>query len=142
MKLIKWNSVLFLVLFSAIFQIVQAEQTSLAVENGKLEFYESCSLCHGKKAKGDGLFSKMLTIETPDLTQLKRNNGGNFPYREVYLIVDGREPITQHGPRQMPIWGDRFKSTTWYTVNQNYAETLVTGKIFEVLLYLDSIQEE
>ena len=142
MKLLKWNCALFLIFISLFFQTTQAEQANLAIENGELEFFESCSLCHGKKAKGDGLFSKMLTIETPDLTQLSRNNGGNFPYRDVYLIVDGRESITQHGPRQMPIWGDRFKSTTWYTVNQNYAETLVTGKIFEVLLYLDSIQEK
>lgn len=142
MKLMKWNSALFLISFSAIFQFAQAEQMDQAVENGELEFYESCSLCHGKNAKGDGIFSTMLTIETPDLTQLSRNNGGNFPYRDVYLIVDGRESITQHGARQMPIWGDRFKATTWYTVNQKYADTLVSGKIFEVLLYLDSIQEE
>ena len=122
-------------------QIVQAKELESAEAKGKVEFIESCSLCHGKNAKGDGLFSSMLTVETPDLTRLSKNNGGAFPFREIYLIIDGRDEIKQHGPRHMPIWGDRFNSTTWYTVNREYADTLVRGKIFELMLYLQSVQE-
>lgn len=123
-------------------------QTSMAEEEldaeamGQIEFIDSCSLCHGVEANGDGVFANMLTVETPDLTKLKRNNGGTFPYKEVYLIIDGRDEIKQHGPRHMPIWGDRFSTVTWFSVDQDYADTLVRGTIFELLLFLDSIQEQ
>lgn len=118
-----------------------ADEVDTAISNGKLEFIESCSLCHGDDAKGHGVFSEMLIIPTADLTQLKSNNNGYFPYKSVYSIVDGRDHVKQHGPRYMPIWGNRFNTTTWADVNQEYSETLVRGKIFELLLYLESIQE-
>ena len=128
-------------ILSSVFTFVNAQELDSAIANGKLEFSDNCSLCHGENAKGDGPFSKMLTIKTADLTKLSKNNKGTFPYRDVYLMVDGTDSIKQHGPRRMPIWGDRFKSTTWYTVSQEYADTLVRGKIFELMLYLESIQE-
>ena len=136
-----------LTLFNAIaislclLSIASAQELDNAVAKGKQEFMDSCFLCHGENAKGDGPFSTMLTIETADLTQLKKNNNGSFPYRDVYLAIDGTDQIKQHGPRRMPIWGDRFKSSTWATVSQDHADTLVRGKIFELMLYLESIQE-
>ena len=137
-----------LILFNAIaislcsLSIVTAQELDNAVAEGKQEFMDSCFLCHGENAKGDGPFSTMLTIETADLTQLKKNNNGSFPYRDIYLTIDGTDQIKQHGPRRMPIWGDRFKSSTWATVSQDHADTLVRGKIFELMLYLESIQEK
>ena len=127
----------------SIFTSISAEPDKLssAIENGKQEFIESCSLCHGESAKGDGVFSSMLTISTADLTKLKTNNNNVFPFKEIYLTIDGKDEIKQHGPRYMPIWGDRFKSNTWASVNQAYADTLVRGKIFELIIYLESIQE-
>ena len=136
------NNVVSVIVFSLIMlSAVDAQELDSAIEKGKQEFMESCFLCHGQNAKGDGPFSTMLTIETADLTQLKKNNNDSFPYRDVYLTIDGTDKIKQHGPRRMPIWGDRFKSSTWYTVSQDYADTLVRGKIFELMLYLESIQE-
>ncbi len=118
-----------------------ANEVNEAENKGKLEFINSCSLCHGVNAKGHGVFSDMLIIPTADLTQLSKDNNGNFPYKALYSIIDGRDDIKQHGPRYMPIWGDRYQSTTWFSVDKNHAETLVRGKIFELLLYLESIQE-
>ena len=132
----------FIILFICCLQLSFAEERFDAEAMGQVEYIDSCSLCHGTEAKGDGIFASMLTLETPDLTQLKKNNGGVFPYREVYLIIDGRDEIKQHGPRNMPIWGERFNSNTWFAVDEDYADTLVRGTIFELLLYLDSIQEE
>ena len=139
----KLINLLFLLLLLTLIplQSSQGKELESAEARGKTEFAESCSLCHGESGKGDGLFSTMLKVDTPDLTQLRKNNEGVFPYRDVYLIIDGRDEIKQHGPRHMPIWGDRFNSTTWFTVNRDYADTLVRGTIFELLLYLDSIQE-
>lgn len=121
---------------------VNAQELENAITKGQQEFIDSCFLCHGENAKGDGPFSSMLTISTADLTQLSKNNNGTFPYKDIFLTIDGTDQIKQHGPRRMPIWGDRFKSTTWFTVSQDYADTLVRGKIFELMLYLESIQEE
>jgi hypothetical protein len=128
---------------SLIFTIstTQAEELNSAIIKGQREFIDACSLCHGESAKGDGIFSSMLTISTPDLTKLSKYNNGIFPYKNVYLIIDGTDQIKPHGSRRMPIWGNRFKIITWYTINQDYADTLVRGKIFELALYLESIQE-
>ncbi|MDW3094817.1 MAG: cytochrome c [Gammaproteobacteria bacterium] len=122
-------------------QYCLAEEPYDTEEQGKAEFIDNCSLCHGNNAKGDGVFAKLLTIDTPDLTRLKKDNGGVFPFKEVFFMIDGREEVAIHGPRYMPIWGDRFQSSTWSSVSDEHADTLVRGTIFELLLYLDSIQE-
>ena len=134
-------------LFTVIILLISWVQPLVAEEpfdteaQGKIQFNDNCSLCHGSSAKGDGVFAKLLTIDTPDLTQLKINNGGVFPYREIYLMIDGREEVLLHGPRYMPIWGDRFKTATWASVSEDHADTLVRGTIFELLMYLESIQQ-
>ena len=122
-------------------QLCLAEEPYDTEAQGKVQFADSCALCHGSSAKGDGVFAKLLTIDTPDLTKLKKDNGGFFPYREIYLMIDGREEVLLHGPRYMPIWGDRFNSSTWASVSEEHADTLVRGTIFELLIYLESIQE-
>jgi mono/diheme cytochrome c family protein len=129
-------------LFYITSQFCFAEEPYDTEEQGKIRFTDNCALCHGSSAKGDGVFAKLLTIDTPDLTRLKKDNGGFFPYREVYLMVDGREEVLLHGPRYMPIWGDRFNSSTWSSVSEEHADTLVRGAIFELLVYLESIQED
>ena len=138
---IKKTLVFIIILLIYSFQLCLAEEPYNTEEQGKLQFEASCALCHGNSAKGDGVFAKLLTIDTPDLTQLKKHNKGFFPYKEVYLMIDGREEVLLHGPRYMPIWGDRFKSSTWASVSEEHAETLVRGAIFELLIYLESIQE-
>lgn len=129
-----------LVMFST--HLSLAEEPFDTEEQGKIQFNDNCSLCHGSSAKGDGVFAKLLTIDTPDLTRLKKDNNGHFPYKRVYLMVDGREEVLLHGPRYMPIWGDRFQTTTWAAVSEEHADTLVRGTIFELLMYLESIQED
>ena len=128
--------------FISITQVCFSEEPYDTEAQGEIIFIDNCSLCHGDSAKGDGVFSKMLTIDTPDLTLLKSNNGGVFPYKEVFLTVDGRDEILIHGPRYMPLWGDRFKTSTWVNVSEQHADTLVRGTIFELLIYLESIQEK
>ena len=136
------NFLLVLVITSLIMcSYASADEMDTAISSGKQEFIDSCSLCHGEDAKGQGIFSEMLIIPTADLTQLRSNNNGYFPYKSVYSIIDGRDNVKQHGPRYMPIWGNRFNTTTWADVNEEYSQTLVRGKIFELLLYLESIQD-
>jgi hypothetical protein len=49
-----------------------------------------------------------LTIKPADLTQLSKKRNGEFPFWYVYRVIDGREEIRTHGPREKPIWGDEF----------------------------------
>ncbi len=50
-----------------------------------------------------------LSVEPPDLTTLRRRNGGVFPRDRLRRIIDGREEIKIHGDREMPVWGQLFK---------------------------------
>lgn len=80
---------------------------SLAAEPsvGQWEFENRCASCHGVGAKGDGWMAKYLSRRPPALTQIKKRNGGSFPYDYVYQIIDGRKEVELHGPREMPVWG-------------------------------------
>ena len=84
-----------------------APACSLAAEPslGQWEFENRCASCHGTGAKGDGWLAKYLSHRPPPLTQLKKSNGGTFPYDYVYQIIDGKKEIELHGPREMPVWG-------------------------------------
>ncbi len=117
-----------------------SEIDELVIE-GEKEFQQRCALCHGEDAKGDGPYSFALVFKPADLTQLLIKNDGIFPFIEIYLVIDGREIVKSHGTRLMPIWGDRYSEETWSVVSPQYAKTLVRGRIFELLLYLYSIQE-
>jgi mono/diheme cytochrome c family protein len=68
-------------------------------------FQRFCASCHGRDGKGDGAVAPFFKMAPPDLTGLSRRNGGTFPAERVHRIVDGREVVTPHGARQMPVWG-------------------------------------
>lgn len=116
------------------------EIDDLVIE-GQKEFQQSCAVCHGADGKGDGPYSIALVFKPADLTKLLIKNEGHFPFLETYLIIDGRDMLKQHGTRLMPIWGDRYSQEAWSAVSPEYSNTLIRGRIFELLLYLYSIQE-
>jgi hypothetical protein len=117
------------------------EESKDALKMGTEEYQQSCSICHGINATGKGEYANVLKQIPADLTQIKRNNNGVFPFSKLYRIIDGREEISSHGSRIMPIWGDRFNSENWLNMSPRYSETFVRGRIFELLLYLESIQK-
>jgi mono/diheme cytochrome c family protein len=118
-----------------------ASEYEQALTKGKDTFIKNCSICHGESATGDGIFAELLNIPTANLTQLSKLNDNRFPYKEIYLIIDGREQVQEHGNRYMPIWGERFNKENWQHISEKHADTIVRGKIFELMLYLESIQE-
>jgi len=75
---------------------------------GKMQYDSACAVCHGPAGKGDGPFKSQLVSRVSDLTVLARNNNGVFPFDRVYQIVDGRQEVKAHGPREMPVWGRGF----------------------------------
>jgi mono/diheme cytochrome c family protein len=78
--------------------------------SGKDMFAEYCAVCHGTDAKGNGPAAPALKKKPADLTQLAARNQGKFPAERVSLYIEGAESVTAHGTREMPIWGEVFKS--------------------------------
>ena len=81
------------------------------IDVGKREYESVCAVCHGLSGKGDdGPLKSLLTRPVPNLTVLAKNNRGVFPFDRVYQIIDGRQEVKAHGPRDMPIWGSAFNN--------------------------------
>ncbi|MGR8948335.1 MAG: c-type cytochrome [Gammaproteobacteria bacterium] len=113
-----------------------ADETAL-IENGKDRFMRQCGICHGVDGAGAGAFAELLVVAPPDLTVLAQNNDGHFPFKKVHQIIDGRELPLGHGTGTMPIWGDRYEHSV-----ANSDETIIAGRIFELMLFLESIQKK
>lgn len=79
------------------------------IDIGKREYDANCSVCHGPKGKGDGPYAGMGETRVSDLTVLSKNNDGVFPLARVYDVIEGREEVKAHGPREMPIWGQEYR---------------------------------
>lgn len=82
------------------------------VDVGKGEYDAACAVCHGLTGKGNGPVAGQLVSKVPDLTVLAKNNHGVFPFDRVVQIIDGRQEVKTHGPREMPIWGRAFNMQT------------------------------
>lgn len=112
------------------------------VEAGKNLFLTSCWQCHGLDAKGYGPMAEMLAIETPDLTELSKRNGGVFPTEAVAMQIDGRSPLLAHGG-EMPIFGPAFESDKNVTLRMKSGQQIMTGlPLANVIVYLESLQTE
>jgi mono/diheme cytochrome c family protein len=109
---------------------------------GQGEYFNSCATCHGEKGKGDGPLAGLLKKPATDLTKIQRDNAGVFPFDRLYQIIDGREPAAAHGPRNMPVWGDRFKREAegLLITTPNRADSLVRGRILALIGYLYTLQ--
>jgi mono/diheme cytochrome c family protein len=116
-------------------------QEAEVVASGKPEFRHHCALCHGLDGKGDSVMVNLnlLADKPPDLTQLKKQKAGEFPFWQVYRIVDGREPVKGHGTLGMPVWGDLF---VMHEGRGLAAELKATGRILNIVHYLQSLQEK
>ena len=117
------------------------KETKDVIKMGGKEYERSCSLCHGLDGTGHGVYALVLMEKPADLTLIQKKNYGEFPYKKLHRIIDGREEIKSHGTRTMPIWGERFNSENSLNISPRYSETLVRGRIFELLIYLETIQK-
>ena len=78
--------------------------------SGDAMFKAYCAACHGVAGKGDGPAANALTKRPADLTQLARKNNGKFPQLEVMHFITGDDVVAAHGSRDMPVWGQLFRS--------------------------------
>jgi mono/diheme cytochrome c family protein len=109
------------------------------IASGELEYQRNCAVCHGVEGRGDGVMRKYLTIRPANLRQLAKNNGGKFPFWDVYHTIDGQTEVRAHGTRDMPIWGDRFRAEAGS--DGKSAVTQAAGRILSLTFYLEHIQE-
>ena len=114
--------------------------TPTAIQAGQRTYEFSCAICHGLDARGDGIFAKQIVRTPSDLTLLSKKNNGAFPFRYAYDVIDGRQLIDLHGTREMPIWGEQLSFSLWLDVPPEMVETAIRGQIFELLLYLETLQ--
>ena len=108
---------------------------------GHQEFRHACAVCHGLGGKGESVMTtlNLLTVRPTDLTQLSKKHQGQFPFWQMYRIIDGREEVKGHGTRDMPIWGEVFRQPHG---SKRVEETAVIGRILALVYYLQSIQEK
>ncbi len=110
----------------------QGEQQDPSAAAGAQSFKTYCGSCHGPGAKGHGPLAEHLKVPPADLTAISQRNGGQFPFDEVRKKIDRREKIAGHGSKDMPVWGDAFRTTD--------TEEQAQQRINEITHFLWSIQ--
>jgi mono/diheme cytochrome c family protein len=90
--------------------IQQVPITASATMDGHEMFTHYCAVCHGVDAKGTGPAAEALKKTPADLTQIARKNGGKFPGVHVMRVIKGDDVVSAHGSRDMPVWGELFRS--------------------------------
>jgi mono/diheme cytochrome c family protein len=118
---------------------VGLHSTGGEVTSGRLMFRQYCAPCHGMDAKGDGPVADTLKKKPADLTLLSKNNGGKFPYDEVYNMISGKEVIASHGTREMPIWGLVFAQRNMPGA-AGRTPAQVKHRIDTIIAYIESVQ--
>jgi mono/diheme cytochrome c family protein len=107
-------------------------QTSAA--SGPEMYKAYCAACHGTDGKGNGPAASALKIPPTDLTQLTKNNGGQFPSMKVVSTIEGKSDLPAHGSREMPIWGQLF----WGISHGHEGE--VQQRTANLTKYIESLQ--
>lgn len=115
------------------------ENNGFAVAKGRTTFRTYCASCHGEHADGHGAVAQYLTVPPADLTGITERYG-EFPTERVRQIIDGREEVRTHGSRDMPVWGDIFRTPLVPSERTEDPELRSSRIIDELVHYLQSIQ--
>ena len=129
-----------------VFFMFPALATAAEKSVGQKEYENKCVMCHGATGKGDGWFTTFLKTPPSTLTQLKKNNGGVFPFDRVYEVIDGRKQVLVHGPRKMPVWGAQYRVESGKEFDAYYGlvyvdEGVVRARILALIDYISQFQE-
>ena len=121
------------------FVIVGAASISTAdqVSEGRGSYLRNCAACHGVKADGNGPAAPALTTKPSDLRYLSARYGNPLPTDRIARFIDGRVDVIVHGPRDMPVWGDKV----WEYPEGKGNERQVTPRVAALIAYLQSIQK-
>jgi mono/diheme cytochrome c family protein len=112
------------------------DEKSRAVRRGHVLYQLYCQTCHGEDARGDGDLAEHLKVQPANLRELSSRVGG---YSEAWLahVIDGREEVSAHGSREMPVWGVGFLDPG----RAGDQEAEIKGRIRDLVEYVLSIQQ-
>jgi mono/diheme cytochrome c family protein len=100
---------------------------------GREIYLHYCASCHGLAGEGNGPLARVLTTPPANLRLLYQRYGNPLPEDQIAKFIDGRVAVKAHGPRDMPVWGERFSADT--------GDQVVAKKMIDQLVaYLQSIQ--
>lgn len=116
------------------------QMTGGKVTSGRLEFRQYCAPCHGLSGTGDGPMADQLKTKPADLTQLSATHGGKFPTKYVYDTITGAEVSKSHGTREMPIWGQVFRTGNIRPGQPPRTPAAIKRYIDPIVAYIESIQ--
>jgi mono/diheme cytochrome c family protein len=91
-------------------KIKRVDATYTNPGSGAEMFHAYCAVCHGDNGKGGGPAATALKTAPADLTALSAKHNGKFPALEVQQFIQGENGPSAHGTRDMPMWGDVFKT--------------------------------
>ena len=91
-------------------QVQKVPVTPTNPASGQEMFNTYCAVCHGKDGKGAGPAASALKKAPADLTTLASRNSGKFPDLKVSRYIEGLDQVDAHGTRDMPMWGEMFRS--------------------------------
>jgi mono/diheme cytochrome c family protein len=119
---------------------VLAQDATQEFAIGQGEYLVACAACHGEAADGNGEIATMFKQRVPDLTGIAKRNDGVFPLLEVIQAIDGRAVIRGHG-NPMPVFGNRYRAEADGGNAILGSEAIARGRVLELALYIQSIQE-
>jgi hypothetical protein len=83
-------------------------------------------------------------MKTTDLTMLAKDNAGVFAFARVYAVIDGRQAVALHGPREMLLWGDEYNEeagkASRYEGTQQEFSSYARGRIIALIGYIYTLQ--
>lgn len=118
--------------------LVSAQDADLKV--GRDIYMSYCVQCHGFDATGVGPMAEILSVVTPDLTELAERNDGEFPSGAVAMKIDGRSPVLAHGG-EMPLFGQVFDTGNSVTVRMPSGQSMVMSRsLADLVSFLETLQ--
>jgi|SRR5271166_188622 len=126
-----------LVLLLSGFLLVASTTAADEIARGRLFYMRNCASCHGVKGDGQGPVAGALKTPPADLRLLSLRYGNPLPEDQIARFIDGRADIAVHGPRDMPVWGERV----WQYPEGKGPSGQVTSLVADLIAYLQSIQE-
>jgi mono/diheme cytochrome c family protein len=123
--------VLGIVVFAIVAAAFAARTPPRRTVDGRELYVRYCAACHGLQADGNGPLASVLRVAPTDLRRLGERRGRPLPAEPIARFIDGREAVVAHGPRDMPVWGERFHAP----------EDVIDPRIKAIVAYLETIQQ-
>ncbi len=111
---------------------------------GQVIFQQQCAVCHGMIGEGDGLLAELFKNKPRALSQLSKENGGEYPFDLVYRTLKATDPDPAHGAPEMPVWGNYFKVEKALSdpSMDNVEAMIAIGRLLSVIYYIETLQKE